>query len=138
MFEENQTNSSPSELNPCLTCGACCSFFQASFYWAEADDVPGGTVPVELTRKFGAFRRVMIGTSQPQPRCRALEGTVGIAVSCSIYDMRSSVCRDFKLNWEGGIQNDKCDKARRSWGLQPVNPPGDTQPPDSGHFPKVA
>ncbi|WP_142908916.1 CxxCxxCC domain-containing protein, partial [Klebsiella pneumoniae] len=26
-----------SNLNPCMTCGACCAFFRVSFYWAEAD-----------------------------------------------------------------------------------------------------
>ncbi|MBB8903342.1 YkgJ family cysteine cluster protein, partial [Escherichia coli] len=25
-----------SDLNPCITCGACCAFFRVSFYWAEA------------------------------------------------------------------------------------------------------
>ncbi|EMK5322830.1 YkgJ family cysteine cluster protein, partial [Escherichia coli] len=25
-----------SNLNPCMTCGACCAFFRVSFYWAEA------------------------------------------------------------------------------------------------------
>ncbi|HGV2870196.1 TPA: YkgJ family cysteine cluster protein, partial [Escherichia coli] len=23
-----------SNLNPCMTCGACCAFFRVSFYWA--------------------------------------------------------------------------------------------------------
>ncbi|EGM7481565.1 YkgJ family cysteine cluster protein, partial [Escherichia coli] len=22
-----------SNLNPCMTCGACCAFFRVSFYW---------------------------------------------------------------------------------------------------------
>ena len=26
-----------SNLNPCMTCGACCAFFRVSFYWAEAN-----------------------------------------------------------------------------------------------------
>ncbi|OZZ73507.1 zinc/iron-chelating domain-containing protein, partial [Klebsiella pneumoniae] len=25
-----------SEINPCMTCGACCAYFRVSFYWAEA------------------------------------------------------------------------------------------------------
>ena len=33
-----------SDLNPCMTCGACCIFFRVSFYWSEADDA-GGTIP---------------------------------------------------------------------------------------------
>ncbi|HCB0868544.1 TPA: YkgJ family cysteine cluster protein, partial [Klebsiella pneumoniae] len=23
-----------SEINPCMTCGACCAYFRVSFYWA--------------------------------------------------------------------------------------------------------
>ena len=23
--------------NPCITCGACCAYFRASFYWTEAE-----------------------------------------------------------------------------------------------------
>jgi hypothetical protein len=30
--------------NPCVSCGACCAHFRVSFYWAEADDAPGGIV----------------------------------------------------------------------------------------------
>ena len=37
-----------SDMNPCMTCGACCAYFRVSFYWAEASD-GGGTVPVHLT-----------------------------------------------------------------------------------------
>ena len=26
------------EPNPCIECGACCAYYRASFYWAEADE----------------------------------------------------------------------------------------------------
>ncbi|MDX5332860.1 MAG: YkgJ family cysteine cluster protein, partial [Gammaproteobacteria bacterium] len=61
-------------INPCVECGACCATFRVSFYWAEADDAPGGTVPADLTARLNAHRRVMQGTDQPEPRCCALEG----------------------------------------------------------------
>lgn len=108
--------------NPCITCGACCALYRASFYWAEADDA-GGTVPVELTEKLNDFRRVMRGTNQPNPRCVALVGTVGQHIYCSIYEKRSSVCRDFPVAWENGQPHDRCDKARIAWGLPPITPP---------------
>ena len=38
-----------SEVNVCQPCGACCAHFRVSFYWAEADDAPGGFVPAALT-----------------------------------------------------------------------------------------
>jgi Fe-S-cluster containining protein len=117
--------------NPCLTCGACCAFYRASFYWAETDDA-GGTVPVELTEKLNDFRRVMRGTNQPHPRCVALVGTIGQSIYCSIYDIRSSVCREFPVAWENGQPNEGCDKARSAWGLPPLPPPTvhSDQPPN--------
>jgi Fe-S-cluster containining protein len=46
--------------HPCLTCGACCAYFRASFYWAEADDETPGWVPVEMTRKLNEHRMSLI------------------------------------------------------------------------------
>ncbi len=43
-----------SEINPCMTCGACCAYFRVSFYWAEADDA-GGLVPSALTEPLTPF-----------------------------------------------------------------------------------
>jgi len=109
--------------NPCVSCGACCAFYRASFYWAEADNAPGGTVPVELTEKLNDFRRVMKGTSQKSPRCIALLGEIGQSVRCSIYEVRASVCRDFDLSWLNNVHNERCDQARAAWGLAPLAVP---------------
>ncbi len=108
--------------NPCVTCGACCALYRASFYWAEADDA-GGTVPVELTDKLNDFRRVMRGTDQPNPRCIALVGTIGQHIYCSIYEKRASVCRDFPVAWENGLPNERGAPARMTWGRPPLTPP---------------
>jgi Fe-S-cluster containining protein len=109
-------------MNPCLSCGACCASYRASFYWAEADDAEGGTVPVNLTEKLTDFRRVMKGTNRPHPRCICLEGTIGEHVYCRIYDLRASVCREFEVSWPHDIPNERCDQARIAWGLQPLMP----------------
>ena len=63
--------------NPCVGCGACCAYYRASFYWAEADNASGGTVPVELTEKLNDFRRVMKGTSQKVRRTLLVEVAPG-------------------------------------------------------------
>jgi len=118
------------EANPCIHCGACCAYYRASFYWAEADDTPGGTVPVELTEKINDFRRVMKGTNQKAPRCIALLGEIGQSVGCSIYEVRASVCRDFDVSWLNGVRNERCDRARAAWGLEPL--PAPTAVPDDG------
>lgn len=46
-----------SDLNPCMSCGACCAYFRVSFYWAEADDA-GGSVPAQLTEPVTPFYAV--------------------------------------------------------------------------------
>ncbi len=121
--------------NPCITCGACCAYFRASFYWAETDVSAGGTVPADLTEKLNDFRALMRGTNGTNPRCIALLGQIGQSVGCSIYALRASVCHDFKMSWENGIHNDRCDKARAAWGLPPLEPPailptGEPENPD--------
>ncbi len=108
-------------INPCITCGACCAFFRASFYWGECSD-GYGHVPVELTEDLTPHRRVMRGTNSINPRCIALEGEIGNCVSCSIYEDRSTVCRDFAYSWQFGEKNERCDKARIAHGLQPLQP----------------
>lgn len=100
--------------SPCLMCGACCSSFRVSFYWAEADDSPGGTVPTELTNSLPPSRRCMKGTDTYAPRCIALQGTVGEGVSCSIYAHRPSPCHEVQVG------DDQCQRARAKHGLPPL------------------
>jgi len=110
-------------LNACLTCGACCAFFRASFYYMEADDCTPGGVPVGLTEDLTDFRRVMKGTDQKNPHCVALEGRVGYEVRCRIHPNRASVCREFDPSYYDGITpNERCDRARALYGLLPLGP----------------
>ncbi len=109
-------------LNPCLSCGACCAFYRASFHWSEANDAIGGTVPVEMTSDLNEFRRVMKGTDQKNPRCIALEGEIGVNVRCKIYDLRPSICRAFPVSWENRVPDDMCERARVAWGLSALDP----------------
>ena len=95
----------------CQSCGACCAVFRVSFYWAEADDVSPGGVPVELTRPVGALHRCMAGTEARPARCVALEGEVGRQVSCGIYARRSSTCRSVMPG------DEQCLKARAAHGI---------------------
>ncbi|KAA1046846.1 YkgJ family cysteine cluster protein [Pseudocitrobacter sp. 73] len=108
-----------SDLNPCMTCGACCAYFRVSFYWAEADD-GGGLVPAQLTEPLTPFLRCMKGTNSKHPRCRSLEGEIGSRVSCAIYPHRPSPCREFAMSGENGEVNEACHRARASYGLPPL------------------
>lgn len=95
----------------CQRCGACCAFFRVSFYWAEADDAPGGTVPAGLTQAIGPLHRCMAGTAAKPARCVALQGELGRQVACGIYELRSSSCRELMPG------DEKCLKARAAHGL---------------------
>lgn len=95
----------------CQRCGACCASFRVSFYWAEGDDAPGGTVPEALTEAVSPQLRCMKGTGQKPVRCVALQGEVGVQVGCGIYALRSSTCRSVE---PGDAQ---CLKARAMHGL---------------------
>jgi len=109
--------------NPCINCGACCASFRVVLPASETSDQPGGFVPVELTELLGNRQRVMRGTCGGlQKRCAALEGTVGLRVSCRVYDQRPSTCRNFRSGWESGVSgNASCDRARALYGLMPFD-----------------
>jgi uncharacterized protein len=109
-----------SQNNPCLTCGACCASFRVSFYWAETTLGQENGVPIELTENINNFYSCMKGTNNSQPRCIALRGTVGESVSCTIYEQRSSTCREFNMIDEEGNIDSHCTKARAKYGLLPI------------------
>ncbi|OYZ69206.1 MAG: zinc/iron-chelating domain-containing protein [Methylophilaceae bacterium 17-43-7] len=90
----------------CLSCGACCASFRVSFYWAETDAHPLGSVPHLLTQSVSPHYVCMNGTEKNPVHCVALEGKVGEQVSCSIYASRSSTCREFSAGSEA------CNHAR--------------------------
>ncbi len=72
----------------------------------------GGTVPAELTEKISPTMVAMLGTNQKSPRCVALVGEVGGEIGCSIYEQRSSTCREFDVGTA------ECLKARLKHGIR--------------------
>ncbi|MDA3441966.1 YkgJ family cysteine cluster protein [Acinetobacter bereziniae] len=93
----------------CLNCGACCAFFRVSFYWAE-----GEAMPSDYVEPLTAVYSCMQGTNQKQPRCIALNGVIGQQVSCTMYEQRSSSCKEVQA---GDAQ---CAKARQAHNLIPL------------------
>jgi Fe-S-cluster containining protein len=87
-----------------------------SFFWGECASA-GGTVPDELVAQISPSRVAMLGTDCKPVRCVSLEGEVGSRVQCSIYDQRSSTCREFEASWVNGEVNPDCDAARAAFGL---------------------
>lgn len=111
-----------SDQNPCLTCGACCAHFRVSFYWGECR-CAGGLVPDDLVVPVSPHLVAMRGTESRPVRCSGLLGEVGDAVRCTLYEQRSSTCREFEAAWSNGQANPDCDKARAAHGLPPLTPP---------------
>lgn len=109
--------------NPCLSCGACCAHYRVSFYWSEAEAFLGGQVPAEMTVPLTPYFVAMQGSETKPPRCCALQGAIGTAVQCSIYEQRPSVCREIMYSGFAGQREEKCDKARLAHGLPPLVPP---------------
>ena len=125
-------------MSPCLWCGACCARFRVGFYWRETDDQTPGGVPLALTAPLGHHRRCMLGTDQARPRCSALEGQVGVAVSCTIYDQRPSVCREFVAAYVDGQPQERCAAARIAHGLPPLGPTDWRHEDDDSRPPQAA
>jgi Fe-S-cluster containining protein len=109
-------------IHPCMQCGACCAHFRVAFHWSEAEAFTGGVVPPELTEKLDPHRLAMRGTYAAKPHCVALEGVVGKAARCGIYEQRPSVCREVSPSWESGAASAHCDKARLAYGLPLLTP----------------
>lgn len=108
----------PAMSHPCLSCGACCVTYRVAFHWLETDGPDA--VPIELVGTVNPHKVAMLGTDQPQPRCVALAGTPGCAVSCSIYARRPSPCRELGASYEDGKPSDQCDRARIRHGMLPL------------------
>lgn len=115
--------------NYCLDCGACCAYFKVYFNKGEVKS-NGGSVPDEMTQTYNKRQGTVcmsgrkefgvsidkIGRRKISP-CVALTGEIGKEVSCSVYENRPSVCRDFPVIMPNGEQNPRCKKARVAFGL---------------------
>ena len=106
--------------SPCTSCGACCATFRVAFRAHELDRSDNGWVPTALTDPLGGDRHCMRGTTSPPRRCLALQGKIGVAVCCAIYDQRPSACRDFAPEAAFGRGQACCGDARRLHGLPPL------------------
>ena len=111
-------------MSVCQSCGACCAAFRVDFHPAE---LAGGAfawgegVPQALTVPVTATLARMRGTDEGPPRCIALAGEIGQAVSCTIYDRRPGPCRDFAPFAALGIGDEGCARARRRHGMKPLD-----------------
>lgn len=108
--------------SPCTSCGACCAFFRVSFYWGECGE-SHELMPGDRVEQISPHLVAMKGTNQKNPRCVNLDGVLGESVGCSLYEKRSTACRDFAYSWENGVHNQRCDDARAAHGIMPLPAP---------------
>lgn len=99
--------SEPDASHPCLSCGACCASYRVSFHWAEAPD----SLDEALLHRLGPRQLCMRGTEHDAPRCIALQGEIGRAVSCKVYVHRPPPCDELKPG------QPQCQRARARHGL---------------------
>lgn len=104
----------------CLSCGACCAAFRVDFHRADLASGEQAGVPAGLALPLTATLMRMRGTDEAPPRCVALDGEIGKAVRCTIYEQRPGPCRDFAPYAPIGIGEDACDRARGRHGLPPL------------------
>lgn len=80
-----------------------------------------GAASTSTRSSHTSLYRTMKGTGvKHHPKCVALKGQVGELAFCSIYENRPSPCRKFEASYENGVQNKRCDEARRAHGLKPL------------------
>lgn len=102
--------------NPCYGCGACSRYPRVSFYHGELDTQPRGTVPTGLTVQLTPFLVCMKGTELGEGRCVAF----GDDCLCSIYEKRSSTCREFPALLQDGSRNPECERLRGLLGITQI------------------
>lgn len=70
-------------------------------------------MPEQYTEPVTSVYSCMAGTNQKNPRCVALEGKIGEQVSCGMYELRSSSCKEVQ------IADAQCNKARMAHNMIP-------------------
>ena len=103
----------------CRTCGACCCNTDENRAERFVDYVEVGPRSA-LLRHPGLLRRLTVLNGEgerhmrlrgAEQRCTALEGRLGVRVSCTIYALRPAACRRVEPG------SPECRKVRRERGM---------------------
>lgn len=95
--------------DPCRACGACCAYAADWPRFTLEDDAAIARIPSAYVDTRGAGMRCL------GERCAALQGEVGGATACAVYDVRPDVCRACEPGDEA------CNIARRHFHLAPLD-----------------
>ncbi|MBS0240937.1 MAG: YkgJ family cysteine cluster protein [Proteobacteria bacterium] len=94
--------------SPCQACGACCATSAEWPRFSLESDEDLARIPASLVAEGGN------GMACDGDRCKALEGIVGVATRCTIYEVRPEVCRACQPGDEA------CTMARELWGMEKI------------------
>lgn len=97
--------SAPGSGSPCQSCGACCAYSRDWPRFTTESDEEIELIPKAFVDQ-GLSRMRSVGE-----RCSALAGQVGLATSCTLYNVRPHVCRACEPG------DDACLTARAYYGL---------------------
>lgn len=73
--------------DPCRACGACCAYAADWPRFTLEDEAALARIPPAYIDPRGAGMRCV------GDRCAALDGEIGRATACAVYDLRPDVCR---------------------------------------------
>jgi Fe-S-cluster containining protein len=93
----------------CQSCGACCAYSANWPRFSTEEDAALDLIPPDLVNA------AQTGMRCDGDRCVALAGRIGLATSCTIYDVRPEVCRTCM---PGDVE---CNMARKRHGLPQVS-----------------
>jgi uncharacterized protein len=93
----------------CQSCGACCAYSANWPRFSTEEDAALDLIPPDLVNA------AQTGMRCDGDRCVALAGRIGLATSCTIYDLRPEVCRTCM---PGDVE---CNMARKRHGLPQVS-----------------
>lgn len=95
----------------CISCGACCVYGLIAVNRRDPEPL---TEYIELTLDNAdvVIERVL-PRDKVDGRCAHLGGTIGVNISCEVYEDRPNVCRDFEAG------SDRCFGYRRMYGIDP-------------------
>jgi len=96
---------SDNQVDPCRTCGACCSYDASWPSFSTDSDADIAAIPRDYVNAEDT------GMHCVGNRCSALEGKVGTATTCLAYGVRPDVCRACEPG------SGECNIARQSFGL---------------------
>mgnify|MGYP001243317471 CR=1 FL=1 len=93
----------------CISCGACCVYGLIAVNRRDPEPL-SEYIELTLDNADVVIERVL-PRDKVDGRCTHLGGTIGVEISCEVYEDRPNICRDFEAG------SDRCFGYRRMYGI---------------------